>query len=142
MIVSILFLIGCICACIFIIPNRGNESNTQSTTNQNIITKTYSSILEEYKIKLKEATPILIEEYKKESINNTDGISGLAELSNEKILELAEISNAGMSEMAELMYTTGSGNYSEYQEWAGKLYKIYTEEAGKITQAYTDSVLN
>ena len=129
MIVSIIFFIGCLCFSMSISKND-NETNNSSITTETSKTnaqKTYSSVLEEYKVKLQEATPVLIEEYKQEVIQNTNGLNGLAEILNEKISELAEISTSGMSEMAELMYTTGSGNYSEYEEWAGKLQDIYTQ---------------
>ena len=61
----------------------------------------------------------MIEEYKIEAANNTEGLQGLATLSNEKISELAEISNEGISKMAEYYYHAGSGSYDEYEEWAG-----------------------
>ncbi len=43
--------------------------------------------------------------------------------------------------MAEHMYSSGSGKYSEYEEWAGKLYKVYEIEAKKIIDAYMESAL-
>ncbi|MEG1981541.1 MAG: hypothetical protein RR073_03440, partial [Clostridia bacterium] len=76
---------------------------------------------------------------KSEAAKNTEGVSGLAKISNDKITKLAKISNDGMSEMAKIMYKTGSGKYSEYEEWAGKLTEVYMAESGKISDAYMDS---
>ena len=66
-------------------------------------------------------------------------MEGLAKISNDKISKLAEISNEGVGEMAKVMYKTGSGKYSEYEAWAGKLTDVYMSEAGKITDAYMNS---
>lgn len=101
--------------------------------------KTYQSVLADYTQKIEEATPRLIEEYHKEAILNTNGLEGLATLSNDKVLELADICTEGVEEMAEIMLYTGSGSYSEYEEWAAKLYDVYMDEAGKITEAYMNS---
>lgn len=88
--------------------------------------------MDEYSQRIRDAVPILIEEYNAEAINNTEGLQGLATLSNEKISELAEISNEGISKMAEYYYHAGSGSYDEYEEWAGKLMDVYMEEATKF----------
>lgn len=101
----------------------------------------YQSILDEYSQRIRDAVPILIEEYNAEAINNTEGLQWLATLSNEKISELAEISNEGISKMAEYYYHAGSGSYDEYEEWAGKLMDVYMEEATKIQDAYMDSAM-
>lgn len=104
------------------------------------VSASYQAVLDTYSKKLKAATPGLIAEYNKEAANNTGGIEGLASLSNNKISELAEIANEGISEMAEVMLNFGSGSYSEYEEWAGKLQDVYLEEAKKITDAYIKSI--
>ena len=101
----------------------------------------YQEILEEYSKKLRDATPRLIEEYQEEARNNTRGIEGLAELSNEKIGVLAEINNEGIGEMANIMLFSESGSYAEYEKWAGKLTEVYMEEAGKITDVYMKSAM-
>ena len=98
--------------------------------------KTYQSILDDYTQRIEEATPRLIEEYYEEAALNTNGLEGLATLSNDKVLELADICTDGVEEMAEVMWYTGSGSYSEYEEWAAKLYDVYMDEAEKITEAY------
>lgn len=101
----------------------------------------YQSILDYYTVKIKAATPSLIAEYKAEAKNNTSGLMGLAEISNNKVSVLAEISNEGVGEMAELLFRMGSGKYSEYEEWAGKLYDVYSDEADKIYDVYMNSAL-
>lgn len=99
----------------------------------------YQSILDEYTLKLQEATPTLIEEYQKEAAENQDGLNGLATLCNNKVSELAEICNEGVQKMAQIYLYQGSGSQDEYMEWGNKLQDIYTEEAAKIQQEYMNS---
>lgn len=113
--------------------------STEEATTSSSGKKTYQSILDDYMQKIEEATPRLIEEYYEEAALNTNGLEGLAALSNDKVLELADICTDGVEEMAEVMWYTGSGSYSEYEEWAAKLYDVYMDEAGKITEAYMNS---
>ena len=42
-------------------------------------------------------------------------------------------------EMADFMYKKGSGKYSDYEEWSGKLMDVYMDESQKITDAYMES---
>lgn len=100
----------------------------------------YESIYEEYAQKLRDTTPLLIEEYKMEAAGNDGGLEGLATLCNQKIESLAKISNDGAQEMAKYMMFHGSGKYEEYESWSTKLYDVYMEEAQKITDTYMDSV--
>lgn len=104
--------------------------------------QSYQSILDNYAKKIKDAVPKLVEEYKTEAANSTSGIDGLAELSNNKIQELAKISNDGIQKMAEIHLKSGSGKYSEYEEWANKLTDIYMKESEAITNAYMESAMN
>lgn len=99
----------------------------------------YQSILNEYTLKLQEATSALIEEYQKEATENQDGLNGLATLCNNKVSELAEICNEGVQKMAEIYLYYGSGSQDEYIEWGNKLQDIYMEEAAKIQQEYMNS---
>ncbi|MGB7365714.1 hypothetical protein [Carnobacterium jeotgali] len=99
----------------------------------------YQGILDDYTKKLKEAAPILVEEYNAEYPSNQNGLEGLAELSNDKISKLAELSNEGVSEMADVHFTNGSGKYEDYEAWAGKLMEVYMTEAEQITDAYMNS---
>lgn len=116
-----------------------SKENIQSTDQIQTDLRDYQAILDDYSERIRDAVPGLIEEYNTEAKNNTEGLQGLATLSNEKISELAEISNDGISEMAKYYYHAGSGSYDEYEEWAGKLMDVYMEEATKIQEAYMDS---
>jgi hypothetical protein len=125
---------------------NGSQSNSQAaqsskptTSSQPAQQTSYQSILDTYSAKIKAATPKLVEEYKKEAANNTSGLEGLAKISNDKISELAELSNEGIGEMAKIWFKSGSGKYSEYEDWAGKLMAVYMSEAGIITDAYINS---
>jgi hypothetical protein len=121
--------------------SSGNLSNSSSATAPSTPAeaKSYESILGEYTQKLQAATPRLIDEYNAAAANNDKGITGLAQISNDKISELAKILNDGIQEMAEIMLTTGSGSYGEYEEWATKLTDVYMTEAQKVTDAYMAS---
>lgn len=122
-----------------VFSNNSGESDAAVEEATKSKATSYEDILEEYSEKLRNATPILIEEYNNEAANNNEGLSGLATLCNDKVSELATISMDGISEMATFMYTSSSGSYEEYEEWAGKLQDVYMEEAGKIQKAYMDS---
>ena len=115
--------------------------STPVETIEDVVFSSYEDILNDYSKKLREATPVLIEEYNKEAEANQDGLEGLAKLSTEKTSELAKISNDGIQEMAKLYYKQDSGKYEEYENWAGKLQDVYMEEAMKIHDAYMDSAL-
>ena len=96
----------------------------------------YAAIFEEYSQMIRDATPDLIKEYKKEVESNNKGLEGRAEIANGKVEKLANISNEGVEKMANVMWTQGSGNYDEYSDWASKLYDVYSEEADKIYDEY------
>ena len=118
------------------------ETNTvtlEEPTEVQSTASSYEEILNLYSKKLKDATPILIEEYKEGAKNNKDGLSGLATLCNEKSSELAKICNDGIQAMAKLYYNQGSGSLDEYSKWAGKIQDVYTEEALKIQDVYLKS---
>lgn len=110
------------------------EAETKSNADEQ-----YQAVLDEYTIKLQEATPGLIDEYNAEYPENEDGLEGLADLSNSKVEQLAELSNEGTEKMASVYQSSGSGSYEEYENWAKKLYKAYEEEAGKIMDVYMES---
>ncbi len=122
--------------------NTETKEKTETKTEEVASTGKYSSyedIYNEYKQKIIDATPGLVEEYNNESASNNAGLEGLAEICNNKISELAEISNEGVSEMADFMLKNGNGSYSDYENWSGKLMEVYMEESGKITDAYMKS---
>lgn len=101
----------------------------------------YQSILDWYSWKLSETTPQLIAEYKEEAKKNTSGLDGLVGIFDRETTKLAELLSEGIDEMANLYFKAGSGKYSEYQEWAGKLYDVYVKEAGKIYDVYVNSAM-
>mgnify|MGYP003589600142 FL=1 len=115
-------------------PTTTTTTNTSSET-------TYEDIYNEYAQKLQDATPGLIDEYNQEAAANTEGVTGLATICDKKISKLAAISTEGTEKMAQLMYTSGSGSYQDYEDWAMKLSDVYTTEAQKITDAYMDSAM-
>lgn len=118
------------------------ETKTETKVEESASSGKYSSyedIYNDYKQRIIDATPGLVEEYKEEAASNTEGLEGLATICNDKIGALAEISNDGISEMADFMYKKGSGKYSDYEEWSGKLMDVYMEESQKITDAYMES---
>ncbi|EHF02784.1 hypothetical protein HMPREF1008_00429 [Olsenella sp. oral taxon 809 str. F0356] len=117
------------------------KTATSTPTKATKAVDTYESILAEYTEKLQAATPGLIEEYNSEAAGNTEGIQGLAQISNAKVTKLAGIESEGTSKMAGVMYGSGSGSYDEYEEWAGKLYEVYEAEASKIMDAYMESAM-
>lgn len=102
---------------------------------------TYEAIYNEYSLKIKEKTSVLIEEYNAEAKNNQNGLMGLAEIYNSKVQVLANIYTDGCSEMANYMLTHGSGSYSEYEKWAEKLGNVYQEYAGLIYDEYSNSAM-
>lgn len=108
-----------------------NSSLTADTTN-------YQSILSEYTLKIQDATPGLIQEFRNEASTNTSGIDGLAAISNNKVEKLAIISTDGVNQMANLHYSL-SDDYSIYESWANQLITIYTEESQKIIGEYLAS---
>lgn len=99
----------------------------------------YQEILDDYTIKLQEATPGLIEEYNAEAAENTAGLEGLATICNDKVSELAAISMEGIQKMADIYLRTGDGTSDEYSEWGNKLQDVYLAEAAKIQEAYMQS---
>ncbi len=121
--------------------DEANQEADLDSSSSETAEDAYKRILDEYTIKIKEATPGLIQEYKEEAANNADGLEGLAELSNAKVGKLAEINNDGVSEMASVMLKKGSGSYEDYEEWAGKLMEVYMDEAGKIMEEYMNSAM-
>ena len=117
------------------------EEEETNTSKSNDLTSGYQAILNEYTVKLQNATPSLIDEYYTEAANNTAGLQGLATICNNKVSILAGICNEGVSKMATYYYNYGSGSYDEYESWGTKLYDVYMIEAGKIQDAYMNSAM-
>ena len=126
-----------------IVSNNENSNTPETVVNsaEETADEAYARILSEYTGKLKNATPNLISEYKSEAKGNTEGISGLADLSIEKTSELAKISIDGTGKMAEILLNKDDGKYEKYESWAKKLTNVYMEEAAKISDVYLDSAM-
>lgn len=121
---------------------KESESEKEKETNDELsVEEQYQGILDEYSKLIEDKTPQLIEEYKSEAKSNGDGLEGLAQLSNDKVTELAEISNEGVQKMADIMLTKGSGEYSEYEDWAEELMDVYLHESEKIMDVYLESAM-
>lgn len=123
------------------VSSVASTTTTAPTTTNTSSKTTYEDIYNEYTQKLQDATPGLIGEYNQEAAANTDGVTGLATICDKKISKLASISTEGTEKMAQLMYTSGSGSYQDYEDWATKLNDVYITEAQKITDAYMDSAI-
>lgn len=115
----------------------GAKENKTATT-ESVKKATYQSVLDDYSKKLKDATPKLVDEYKKESEKISGDINALADLSNKKIKKLADICNDGVSEMAKIKMDNGDDKKT-YENWAAKLQKVYQDYAAKIQDAYMES---
>ena len=98
---------------------------------------TYQDVLEEYTVKLQEAAPGLVEEFREEAEPVKGDLTALADLSAEKISVLAEIATEGTTKMAEI-HLKEKDEESVYQDWAAKLTAVYETEAQKITDAYME----
>lgn len=140
------------CGCFSEVSDNSNSAsnnprfpnNSNSASNNPELPARYSSyreIYDNYAQRIKDETINLINEYYEEAKTNLDGISGLAEICNDKISELAEIANEGVEEMAEFYYKNSSGKYSEYQDWANELMDVYLDKSQEITDAYLDSIM-
>jgi hypothetical protein len=111
---------------------------TESNASENV-QNGYEAVYNEYAEKLRSAAPVYIQEFYQKKQSNTEGLSGLAEIANKKVMKLAEISNEGVGELAKVYYSS-KGEYSEYEAWAEKLYEVYMEEAENIYDEYMNSV--
>jgi len=124
------------------VTSKATESlETEDTSKPDSNKETYQSILDTYSAKIKEDAPKLVEEFKSEAAKNTRGREGLDTISKDKVSKLAAIPTEGIIKMAKISSKTGSGEYSDYEEWAKKLMDVYVSEAGKITIAYKEAVL-
>lgn len=135
-----------IIACVLALTLTGcGNSNSKSDESAQTATEqpkevTYESILEDYTQKLKEQTPVLVDEYKSEAKEKAGDVQALAELSNAKIAKLATTCDEGIAEMAKIMQKNGD-EYSTYEEWSLKLTDVYMNQSELITDAYTDSAM-
>lgn len=103
--------------------------------------ESYQAILDDYTAQMQEAVPGLIDEYNAEAAENTEGVAGLAVILNKEVTKLARICNDGTEELAKFYYSHGSGEYDEYEDWAGKMYDAYLDAAGDIQVVYMNSAM-
>lgn len=104
------------------------SSGTKETKKAEEEKPTYESVYKEYSQKMKDATPGLIEEYKKEA----EGVSDMNKLAN--------ICTKGGKRLASI-HVKEKDDEEKYNEWMNKLTDVYQDEAQKITDAYQDSIL-
>lgn len=115
------------------------SSGTKETKKAEEKKPTYESVYKEYSQKMKDATPGLIEEYKKDAEGVSD-MNKLANISAKKTEKLANICAKGGKRLAAI-HTKENDDEEKYNEWMNKLTDVYQDEAQKITDAYQDSVL-
>jgi hypothetical protein len=97
----------------------------------------YQQILDTYTVKLQEATPRLLDEFRAAAVGVTD-ITRLAEISVDITAALAEISVEGTVEMANLWIVRGVGTEAVYMDYAARLNNVYMEEAAHISALYLE----
>lgn len=115
------------------------SSGTKETKKAEEKKPTYESVYKEYSQKMKDATPGLIEEYKKDAEGVSD-MNKLANISAKKTEKLANICAKGGKRLAAI-HTKENDDEDKYNEWMNKLTDVYQDEAQKITDAYQDSIL-
>ena len=93
-----IFIIFVLCACgsTLFASQEGNQSSAQSDETASASDKqesreaksvkydSYHAILDDYTVKLTDATPVLIEEYNSEAADNDESLEGLAGICNSK----------------------------------------------------------
>ena len=136
LILSLLFLSLSLSACAKEEEHSSSASVQAQDQDEEI---TYEDILNTYKRKMAEATPILIEEYNVESQKFKDDPLALSSLSDEKVGTLNSISEEGIQKMASLM-NQNEDDYEVYVEWSSKLTESYREYAADVTKANLNSV--
>ena len=116
--------------------NYSTDFSTQRTATVTTDAASYQDIYNKYILKMQNESVMLQEEFKNEAKNNTEGLSGLANIVNNKISVLASIYNDGVGEMAKISLSTG--NYDEYESWSSKLYEDgYSKECDKLYDLYS-----
>ena len=113
------------------------SSGTKETKKAEEKKPTYESVYKEYSQKMKDATPGLIEAYKKDAEGVSD-MNKLANISAKKTEKLANICAKGGKRLATI-HAKENDDEEKYNEWMNKLTDVYQDEAQKITDAYQDS---
>lgn len=99
--------------------------------------KIYQRISSKYVSKLENTSKKLIEELRNEEKNNTNGLSGLSEIANEKIDELAKINDEGIEELNKTLTDKGvHGKYIEHNKHLKKILDTFEAENNKILDEF------
>lgn len=115
--------------------SKETESSTQAS-DQGTLTDQLQSILTEYKKKIEEQTPRLIEEYQAEIQNNQNGLTGLSTIANQKARTLQAISDEGISQLQSKYQTAQTKEGVDLATWINQLSANYTEQVAKISDIY------
>ena len=105
------------------------SSGTKETKKAEEKKPTYESVYKEYSQKMNDATPGLIEEYKKDAEGVSD-MNKLANISAKKTEKLANICAKGGKRLAAI-HTKENDDEDKYNEWMNKLTDVYQDEAQK-----------
>lgn len=99
--------------------------------------KIYQRISSKYVSKLENTSKTLIKELIDEEKNNTNGLSGLSEITNEKINELIKINDEGIEELNKTLADKGvHGKYIEHDKHLKKILNTFEAENNKILEEF------
>lgn len=99
--------------------------------------KIYQRISSKYVSKLENTSKKLIEELRNEEKNNTNGLSGLSEITNAKINELAKINDEGIEELNKTLTDKGvHGKYIEHDKHLKKILDTFEAENNRILDEF------
>ena len=99
--------------------------------------KIYQRISSKYVSKLENTSKKLIKELIDEEKNNTNGRSGLSEITNEKINELIKINDEGIEELNKTLADKGvHGKYIEHDKHLKKILNTFEAENNKILEEF------
>lgn len=113
-----------------------SESTPAKTTAKNL-SKEYEAVYKDYANRLRNQTPTLISEYKKEAKANTSGPIALGWIKTQKVAALTQTETEGTAEMTFLrLQTNGDADDPEYNKWVENLGKVYRDELAKLRAAF------
>ncbi len=102
-----------------------------STTTVN--TEQFQKIYDEYIETLRSKTPVLIEEFKSESIYNAENGLDNESLAHDKESQLTLIFNEGLAEFVKIV-NSNNASPDEYNYWEGKLNAVYNEQVEELNK--------
>ena len=115
----------------------GGTPPAAATEQQTPAFASFQQILDDYTLRLREAMPRLLDEFRAAAVGVAD-ITALAEISVDITAALAEISVEGTAEMANLWIVHGIGSEAVYMDYAARLNAVYMEEAARISALYME----